>query len=333
MDSDNELTKLETLRSRSIDLEARKLLITKLSGSEQEKDLTVPPNCGGFGRIRHFRRVQNGNWTANPLPMEPACKALGLTADDIILAQVFQNAVCPWRCWYCFVPYSLLAGNLSLSDWKTTDELVDLYLAEENRPLMIDLSGGSPDLVPEWPLWMMESLKSRGMEESVYLWSDDNLSNMLFFSELSKSQRHEISKFKNYGRVCCLKGYSKESFSFNTRAKEELFETQFQVLSRLIKETEIDIYGYVTFTTGSIDKLEEEMKIFIDRLQSISNNFPLRMVPLEITVFSSVDSRMDTEKVKSLELQRSALEVWQKELKVRFDASLLRKNIVEISIR
>jgi hypothetical protein len=44
----------------------------------------------------------------------------------------------------------------------TTDALVELYASEALRPAVIDLSGGSPDLTPEWIPWMMRSLGGRG---------------------------------------------------------------------------------------------------------------------------------------------------------------------------
>jgi hypothetical protein len=164
------------IRDRVLDLESRRILITNFTGSIQEKDLTVPPNCHGFGRIRHFRRVVNSEWPENPLPIDPAHKALGLKEKNICLAQAFQLAGCNWKCWYCFVDYRLISANPRSAGWLTTDELVDFYLAEPDRPQVIDLTGGHPDLVPEWVPWMMRSLSVRGLDQSTYLWSDDNLS-------------------------------------------------------------------------------------------------------------------------------------------------------------
>ena len=43
-------------------------------------------------------------------------------------------------------------GTLGVVHLRATCES---YSAEEGRPLIIDLSGGSPDLVPEWTLWMI----------------------------------------------------------------------------------------------------------------------------------------------------------------------------------
>ncbi len=101
----------EYYRARAVDLQNKRLLITNFRGTAQEPDLSEPPNCDGFGRVRHFRRATSAGWPANPLPIDPACKALALPVTDQLRAQVFQNAVCNWRCWYCFVPFNLLAAN------------------------------------------------------------------------------------------------------------------------------------------------------------------------------------------------------------------------------
>jgi hypothetical protein len=93
------------LRERSIRPETEQLLIARISGSEQEGDLTEPPNCGGYGRIRHFRIETSGDWPANPLPIQPAACRLNLPVDRVMNAQVFQNAACNWRCWR-FTPAS-----------------------------------------------------------------------------------------------------------------------------------------------------------------------------------------------------------------------------------
>src|ERR1700722_4312646 len=84
----------EQLRVRAIDISARKVLISRLAGSDQESDLTVPSNCNGYGRIRHFRQQTSSGWPINPLPTVPACKALGFDPPSVMTAQVFQNAAC-----------------------------------------------------------------------------------------------------------------------------------------------------------------------------------------------------------------------------------------------
>ena len=138
------------LRDKAIDLNRKTILITNFYGSNQEKDFTDPPNCNGFGRVRHFRLDAGKEWIPNPLPILPASKALGFKPDSIIRAQVFQSSICNWRCWYCFVDFELLSGNPKRASFLTCNEMVDLYLAEYNPPPMFDLTGGQPDLTPEW---------------------------------------------------------------------------------------------------------------------------------------------------------------------------------------
>ncbi|MBO1223789.1 MAG: radical SAM protein [Candidatus Scalindua sediminis] len=319
----------EKLRQSIIDLQHKRLLIAKISGSIQEEDLKVPPNCKGYGRIRHFKQKSGSNWPSDPLPMDPACKALKLPKTDIMQAQVFQIAACDWRCWYCFVPYVLLSAKTESAAWLSSKELIDLYLKELNPPSVIDLSGGSPNLVPEWILWTIQELISRKLENKVYLWSDDNLSNDFFLKYLTEDQREIITSYKNYGHVCCFKGFSKESFSFNTKADPILFKEQFYFMKRLIP-LGIDLYAYTTFTTPTKRNIYDDMKRFIDQLQELHENLPLRTIPLEIIEFTPVIRRLNEIRRKALKNQWIAVEIWSKELEERFSSKERSKDITEI---
>jgi uncharacterized Fe-S cluster-containing radical SAM superfamily protein len=308
-----------------------RLLVTDFRGSEQEQDLTDPANCEGLGRIRHFRRQTSAGWPPNPLPIEPAARFLGIRLERVLRAQVFQNAVCNWRCWYCYVPFNLLAAHPSHSRWVTADELVELYLREPGRPQVIDLSGGQPDLVPEWLPWTIRALRDRGMEGSVYLWSDDNLSNDYFWRCLSEADLDLISSFRGYGRVGCFKGFDSESFAFNTAAGPGLFDRQFELLGRLIR-FRLDVYGYVTLTAPSRDGILSGVPRFLDRLQAVAPNLPLRVIPLEVQVFTPVRSRIDRTRRESLTLQFEAVSVWQRELERRFSAADLGRQVVDVRL-
>src|SRR2546426_12013972 len=81
-------------RSLLIDHSKQRIRITNYKGTEQEQDLSESPNCGGFGRIRHFSRQTSDGWVPNPLPIDPALRALGSEGLDTLRAQVFQNAAC-----------------------------------------------------------------------------------------------------------------------------------------------------------------------------------------------------------------------------------------------
>lgn len=306
----------------------KRVLVSNFEGSQQKEDLSLPPNCGGFGRIHHFRRTQPSPWHDNPLPIDPAAKALGLGQLEEIKAQVFQNAICSWRCWYCFVDFDLLSANPKYSEFKTADELVDLYLREPERPSLIDLSGGQPDLVPEWGLWMVEALQRRDLN-SVYLWTDDNLSNDYLWRVLTSDQIRKLASFGNYGRVGCFKGFDPKSFSFNTKAHPELFKEQFALMSRLVR-SRFDVYGYVTLTAADDSHIEQKIADFIDRLQEcVHANFPLRTVPLKVSVFSPTAARLGPNEERSLKIQELAVSAWNAELNRRYPPDVLQKKITE----
>lgn len=319
------------LRNRAIRLSTAELLISRIEGSAQEEDLTEAPNCGGYGRIRHFHQAAVPPWPANPLPIEPASRHLAIEPQTIMNAQVFQNAACNWRCWYCFVPFDLLSANERRSGWLTSGQMVDLYLAEDSRPLIIDCSGGQPDLVPEWIPWMMQALIDRGVDRSVYLWSDDNLSNDYFWRYTSTADQQLVAEYSMYGRVCCFKGFDSRSFAFNTRAESKLFDRQFGLFERLFN-LGIDLYAYATFTSSDDSNIGGKMCEFIDRLQMIHPNLPLRLVPLRIEAFGVVEPRVRSEHRRAMEIQVEAVETWTTELGHRFDSVLLGLPISQVPL-
>jgi uncharacterized Fe-S cluster-containing radical SAM superfamily protein len=322
----------DQLRRRGIKATEKKILTTRFSGSKQESDFTVPANCSGFGRIHHFKRQPLADWVPNPLPIDPAAKALGLGELDEIEAQVFQNAICSWRCWYCFVDFDLLSANPQFSEFKTADELIDLYLSETVRPRVIDLSGGQPDLVPEWSVWFIEGLANRGIQNSVYVWTDDNLSNDYLWRYLSPEQIARLARSPNYGRVGCFKGFDQHSFSFNTQAAPELFAQQFTLMRRLVSAG-FDVYGYVTFTSDDAHQLQAKMANFVDRLQEdVHPLFPLRTVPLKITSFTPTRDRIGRDQERAFTLQQAAVTAWSEELRKRFSSEQLKMRITDHKI-
>ena len=322
------------LRERAIDVPGRRVLISRLAGSGQEVDLTLPANCNGYGRVRHFRLATAAGWPTNPLPIVPACRALGIAPPpELMTALVFQNAACAWRCWYCFVPEELLKADPERSAWFTADDLVALYREIPDAPRIIDLSGGSPDLVPEWTPWMMRALRDVGLDGSTYLWTDDNLSTTYLFDALSTADRDMLCGYPNYGRVCCIKGFDARSFAFNTRAAPEDYDRQFDILGRVLA-LGIDVYGYVTLTSPYEDGVEQGVCDLIDRLQAIDRNFPLRMIPLRIHVFTPVEQRLskDNDRERSLIVQEQAIASWNAEIERRFDEALRARPIGEVPL-
>lgn len=323
------------LRERAIDIDGNRVLISRLAGSGQEIDLTLPANCNGYGRVRHFQLETANGWPINPLPIVPACRALGIaTVPDVMTALVFQNAACAWRCWYCFVPEDLLKADPKRSEWFTAAELVDFYRQIPDAPRIIDLSGGSPDLVPEWTPWMMRALTEAGLAETTYLWTDDNLSTTYLFDTLQPADLALLRSYRNYGRVCCIKGFDARSFAFNTRAAPQAFERQFDILKRVLA-LGFDVYGYVTLTSSHDDGIAQGVADLMDRLQEIEPNFPLRMIPLRIQVFTPVEQRLarDEAREKSLAVQEEAIANWTSEIIHRFSQELRTAQICDVPLR
>lgn len=324
----------ERLRARAVDVEGRRVLISRLAGSGQEVDVTLPTNCNGYGRVRHFRLATAEGWPTNPLPIVPACRALSIApTPDLMTALVFQNAACAWRCWYCFVPENLLNADPQRSAWFTADELVALYREIPEPPRIIDLSGGSPDLVPEWTPWMMRALRDAGLDRSTYLWTDDNLSTTYLFDALTPADLDLLCSYPNYGRVCCIKGFDAQSFAFNTRAALVDYDKQFEILRRVIG-LGIDVYGYVTLTSPHDKDVVQGMRDLVDRLQAIDPNLPLRVVPLRIQVFTPVEYRLlkDNNRERSLIVQEEAIAVWNAEIGRRFDDGLRARPICDVPL-
>lgn len=302
-----------SLRARGLDAQTRSVLLSVLDGSTQELDLSEPTNCEGLGRIRHFTSATAPGWPGNPLPWQPARRHLGPDAvpGPGSRTQVFQNAVCNWRCWYCYVPFTLLRGDRSVSRWVTAERMVDLYLALDHRPPILDLSGGQPDLVPEWVVWTMRALQERGVDREVYLWSDDNLSNDYLFRYLSDDDLALLCDYRGYGRVGCFKGFDADSFAFNTGAAPDLFDRQFSIFGRLLALLP-GTHAYATFTTPALPPQGplQAMQRFADRLQALDEQLPARTVPLRVEVFTPTRDRVRDPQQAALLLQDQLAEAW-----------------------
>jgi hypothetical protein len=227
-----------------------------------------------------------------------------------------------------------LRADRAHSDWFTAAELVEFYTQIPQPPRIIDLSGGSPDLVPEWTPWMMRALQNAGRDHDTYLWTDDNLSTTYLFDNLPTADLDLLLSYRNYGRVCCIKGFDERSFAFNTRAAPDAYDRQFEILKRVL-DLGLDTYGYVTLTSPHSDGVAEGVAILLDRLQAIDPYFPLRIVPLRIQIFTPVAQRLarDPDRERSFRVQEEAIACWNNELSRRFDLGLRSRSMSDVPLK
>ena len=178
----------------------------------------------------------------------------------------------------------------------------------------------------------MEALRERGISEDVFLWSDDNLSNKYFSNYLSKKEREYMANYPRYSRVGCFKGYDSESFAFNTLASPELFIMQFELFRGFI-ELGFDMYAYVTFTSPIHQGLRNSMAEFVDKLQAVHPNLPLRTVPLKIRAFTPTKSRLTPKHDEAIIFQQEVHSAWLEQLHQRFSKNELSLQITDVSMK
>jgi hypothetical protein len=135
-----------------------------------------------------------------------------------------------------------------------------------------------------------------------------------------------------YSRVCCFKGIDEKAFSLNTKANPKLFSNQFELCKRLL-EINLDLYCYITLTANTDTNFEIAVPQFLDKIQTIDEMLPLRIVPLKIFEFTPVVSRMNEMFADMLNGQYKAIDVWKNELQKRYSAKQLAQSITEINLK
>jgi len=84
----------------------------------------------------------------------------------------------------------------------------------------------------------------------------------------------------------------------------------------------MDVYCYVTLTTDAEPRdVPALVATFVDRLQEVHENLPLRTVPLQVAVYGPVQPRIQQRHSRSLARQEFAVQAWNDEIAERFRAS------------
>ena len=100
---------------------------------------------------------------------------------------------------------------------------------------------------------------------------------------------------------------------------------QFEIMRRLL-DLDLDLYGYVTLTSPYDEGVDAGVADLVDRLQELDANLPLRVVPLQIRIFTPVSARVadHADRERSLVIQEQAIAAWNFEIEKRFDLRFVR---------
>ena len=307
-----------------------KFLMSKLLYKTLEEKKALNINLNDFGRIRNFKRKKFDDWNSDPIPMDIISKKLNIEKMDNIDVQMIEVAKCNLHCWWCYLPDEIRNINKKYMNWFSAAELLDMIVTENKECKCIYISGGNPELVPELIYDIMKELEKRNLSDKIFLWSDDVLSTDYLVNFDSKKLNYMI-KYKNYAKICCLKGFDPSSYQFNTLINKCEFDNQLVRLEKYIK-LGFDVYCYVIFTCENIINAEEKIDAFIKKLQKISYYLPLRVVPIKIEKFSSVLLRLNNERENSIKNQYEILKIWNKKIKKIYSNDEIKMNISDIKL-
>ena len=178
----------------------------------------------------------------------------------------------------------------------------------------------------------MKELDKRKRSQEIFLWSDDVLTTDFLVEKMSKEQINYMTKYKNYAKICCLKGFDNESFEYNTGMDKKEFDNQIKRLKMCI-DIGFDVYGYIILVCKDLNDIESKIKKTMDKLQEISYFLPLRIIPIKIEKFSAVIERLNEEREQSILNQYQVLQIWNNELYNRFTKTELECNIADLKLK
>ena len=313
-------------------LKKNKFLMSKIITNSDKEKRRLNVNCNEFGRIRIFQRKKFSDWNEDPIPMDIISNKMKIGKLNEIPVQMFEVAKCNLHCWWCYLPKQLRNITEEYTKWFSVSELFNVFERENNDVKVIYLSGGNPELVPEFVYSYMKELDKRKRSQEIFLWSDDVLTTDYLVEKMSEEQINYMTKYKNYAKVCCLKGFDNESFEYNTGINGKEFDNQIKRLKICI-DIGFDVYGYIILVCKDLNNIEFKIKQIMNKLQEISYFLPLRIIPIKIEKFSAVIERLNEEREQSILNQYQVLKIWNNELKNRFTKAEIKCNIADLKLK
>ena len=307
-----------------------KFLMCKILYDNEEIKKKLNVNLDDFGRVRTFYRKKFDDWNSDPIPIDIIEKKFNYKKLDKIDIQMLEVAKCNLHCWWCYLPDKIRRINNEYMRWFSPEELVDLFIRDNKECKSIYLSGGNPELVPDFIYSFMKELDKRDLAKDILLWSDDVLTTDYQF-QMEKDKLDYMLKYNNYIKLCCLKGFDEESFAFNTLLDKNIFNEQLERLKKHI-ELGFDVYCYIILTCKSLDNIEQKINDLIKKLQDISYYLPLRVIPIKIEEFDAVTARLNEDRKQSMNNQYEVLKIWNKVINSIYTQEEINLNIYEIKI-
>lgn len=300
------------MRQALFDPSTRSVRLAVLEGSDESADTYTRVNCEGLGRLRIFRHQSMIlNSGSNLVPKRRLFRTI--EPCDEYATQCFQLAGCNWACWYCFVDDALLRADGNRSRLIPVSEMIDLFLSTPMPHPILDLSGGQPELVPEWALWSMQELDAKGLRGRVHVWVDDNLSGSYMERFCTQEDIEYMASFPLHSRTGCFKGLDDLSIRTNTASRGASLGLQLRVAEQLISRG-FDTYFYLTLLGPFEGGARSAATNFVGRLKDVHPLLPLRVVPLEIRNFRAVSERVGMTRESERRRQYEALRAWEEAL-------------------
>lgn len=310
------------MRQALFDPSARSVRLAVLDGSDQSADTYTRINCEGLGRVRTFRHQSMIlNSGSGLVPKRRLFRTIA--PCDEYATQCFQLAGCNWGCWYCFVDDALLRADRERSRLVPVSRMVDLFLNTPMSEPILDLSGGQPELVPEWALWSMQELDAQGLRGRVHVWVDDNLSGSYMERFCTREEIEYMASFPLHSRAGCFKGLDDQSIRANTASMGASLGLQLRVAEQLISRG-FDTYFYLTLLGPFEAGARKAATSFVRRLKEVHPLLPLRVVPLEIRNFRAVSERVGMAREDERLRQVEGLRAWEEALAEAYTAEQLR---------
>jgi uncharacterized Fe-S cluster-containing radical SAM superfamily protein len=270
-------------------------------------------------------------------PAYVAAYKLGGDPRDYNRVFTVQLVGCTYECAFCYVPNKLNNLQTVKGHFFSAEQIIGQYEKSRNLSLerdskdikVIRLTGGEvPSIVPELIIDIWKELERKGLEKTVYLWIDSNLSTSKYM-RAAKDLLSPIFKQKNVGIVGCIKTIGdgivgSEDFSTITKAPSKDYETQFDTMTFLINEMESDFYVYlIPIMRGTQEQIQKRLELFASKLYQINKNLPLRVNILHIHFdYSPVEANMQKAELEDRQLpsidEKKVLSIWYNEVLPKF---------------